>query len=66
MATCGGVGLSIYGSNSSCRRWDFLSNILYPRAYDAVRYQIWVALDKVQRVRRRENLFLACVFVSKP
>jgi hypothetical protein len=40
-------------------------NILQQISHDAVRYQIWVALDAVQRVKRAVNLFLACVFVSK-
>jgi hypothetical protein len=39
-------------------------NRIVPK-HDAVRYQIWVALDIVQRVIRKENLFLACVFDSK-
>ena len=40
-------------------------NILQQISHDAVRYQIWVALDAVQRVKRAVNLFLACVFDSK-
>ena len=39
--------------------------ILYTQSkiisHDAVRYQILVALDEVQRVKRAVNLFLACV-----